>query len=132
MKIRAVAGIVGGLLLLLSSAAHAFLGWPAVSAAIKTTNATAELTTDLMVGWMFGSVAMLTFGLIVLLFGLRLWRGCEADRRPVMVIAACYFGFGLAAFAWTHYDPHFVGFMVIGAIVAVAASTPGKDQAKAD
>jgi hypothetical protein len=23
---------------------------------------------------------------------------------------------------WTHYHPHFIGFMVIGAIVAVAAS----------
>lgn len=45
---------------------------------------------------------------------------------PAMVIAVCYFGFGLAAFVWTHYHPHFIGFMVIGAIVAVAAIGPGK------
>ena len=45
---------------------------------------------------------------------------------PALVIAACYGGFGLAAFVWTHYHPHFIGFMVIGAIVAVAASRPGK------
>lgn len=125
MKVRAVAGVTGGSLLVLSSAAHAFLGWPAVSAAIKETNATAELTTDLTIGWLFGSVAMLTFGLIVLSFGLRLWRGHDADRRPAMVIAVCYFCFGLAAFVWTHYNPHFIGFMVIGAIVAVAV-TGGK------
>ena len=47
MKGKAVAAVLGGSLLILSSAAHAFLGWPAISAALKETNATAELTTDL-------------------------------------------------------------------------------------
>lgn len=126
MRIRAVAGLAGGSLLLLSSVAHAFLGWPAVSTAIKDTNATAELTTDIAIGWLFGSVAMLAFGLIVLLFGVRLWQGKTADRRPVIVIAVCYFGFGLGAFFWTHFHPHFIGFMVIGFIVATAAVGPGK------
>ena len=46
-----MAGVVGGSLLILSSAAHAFLGWPAVRAALKDTNATEELTTDLTIGW---------------------------------------------------------------------------------
>ena len=71
---------------------------------------------------------MLAFGLIVLVFGFRLLRGREADHRPSMVIAACYFCFGLAAFIWTHYNPHFIGFVVIGAIVAVAAMAPGKSK----
>jgi len=122
MKGKAVAAVLGGSLLILSSAAHAFLGWPAISAALKETNATAELTTDLTIGWLFGSTAMLAFGLIVLVFGVRLLRGGIADRCPAMVIAGCYFCFGLAAFVWTHHNPHFIGFMVIGAIVAIAAS----------
>ncbi|MFY9556647.1 MAG: hypothetical protein WAV20_09905 [Blastocatellia bacterium] len=32
MRVRAIAGLVGGALLVLSSAAHAFLGWPPQSA----------------------------------------------------------------------------------------------------
>lgn len=126
MKIRAGAGLAGGWLLVLSSAAHAFLGWPAIHAAIKQTNANEELTTDVTIGWLFGSVAMLAFGLIVLWFGLRLWRGQNVDSRPVMIIAVCYFGFGLAAFFWTRFNQHFIGFMVIGLLVSASAIGPGK------
>jgi len=71
---------------------------------------------------MKGKAVAAVLGGSLLVFGVRLLRGGIADRCPAMVIAGCYFCFGLAAFVWTHHNPHFIGFMVIGAIVAIAAS----------
>jgi hypothetical protein len=103
--------MVGGTLLLLSSAAHAFLGWPPLRTSLEQAGVAANVVDALNIGWRFGSVAMLAFGLIVLALGIQLLRGREADRRPAQIVAASYFVFGLVAFVWTHFHLHFVGFM---------------------
>ena len=73
MKGKAVAAVLGGSLLILSSAAHAFLGWPAISAALKETNATAELTTDLTIGWLFGKNKAKSTSLSTMALSLGTW-----------------------------------------------------------
>ena len=113
---------------MLSSAAHAFLGWPPLGASLRQAGVDGDLITALTIGWIFGSVAMLAFGLIVLRLGLQLWRGKEADSGAAQVIAACYVVFGLAAFFWTRFNPHFIGFVVIGIIVAIATVWPVRAQ----
>lgn len=126
MRIRTVMAFIGGTLLVLSSAAHAFLGWPAVSAELKQVSADHDLNMTVAIGWIFGSVAMLTYGLIVLRLALRLLRGKQTDSGAVLIVGVSYAAFGLGAFLWTSFDPHFIGFVVIGLIVAVAALWPVK------
>ena len=79
-----------GALLISSSFAHAFLGWPAIRQALVASNVDPGLVQGIGVGWLYGSAAMLTFGVLTLLA----WRSagtgsCErrtrhvADRCPV-------------------------------------------------
>jgi hypothetical protein len=126
MRIRAIAALVAGCLLVLSSMAHAFLGWPAVLAELNEINASAEFISGLRAGWLFGSTSMLAFGLIVLVYAVQLWRGKDAERKPSAIIAVCYLIFGIGAFFTTNFDPHFIGFIVIGLIVGFASTGIGK------
>ena len=66
MKRYSILGLVAGLLLIASSAAHAFLGWPPFGAALAEAGIEGDIIGALAVGWYFGSTAMLVFGVIVL------------------------------------------------------------------
>ena len=119
--VRKALGIAGGVLLLLSGLAHAFLGWPAMSAALGDVAAGEELAGALAVGWLFGSMAMLVFGLIVLRIAIR-----EVDACTVRFIALGYLVFGVAAWLARDLNPHFLLFIGIGALLAVFAFSESK------
>ena len=109
-------GIVAGALILLSALAHAFLGWPAMAAALTAAGAGAELSGALAVGWTFGSMAMAVFGLIVLKIALS-----NAERGAVRFIAFGYLVFGLAAWLERDLNPHFLLFVGTGVLLALFA-----------
>jgi len=119
--IRTVLGIVAGLVLIASSAAHSLLGWPQLRARLVATNAPADLITGLAVGWHFSGVSMLAFGVLVL------WtftgRGPErlVSLVPARVIALVYVAFGVAALAVSGMDPFFLIFVVPGLMLLAAA-----------
>ena len=117
MTTRGVITWIAGILLVASSLAHAFLGWPPLRNALQQVNADADLIETVKVGWLFGSVAMFAFGLIVLSRAVQLSRGRQADRAPALVIGICYVAFGLVAFIGTGRNPHFLGFILIGVLV---------------
>jgi len=119
MKARAGIGIAAGALLALSSLAHAFLGWPALRPALQAAQVDERLIGALAVGWYFGSVAMLVFGVIVLQAALRAARGHQVETAPVRAIAVAYVLFGLTAFVCRGLNPHFLFFVACGALVAV-------------
>jgi len=123
LKTRAVIAWIAGILLVASSLAHAFLGWPPLRNALQQANADADLLETVKVGWLFGSVAMFAFGLIVLSRAVQLSRGRQGDRAPALVIGICYVTFGLIAFIGTGRNPHFLGFILIGALVTATALT---------
>lgn len=117
-RARLAFGVLGGVMLVLSSAAHAFLGWPQMRAALVEVGAGAELVSALQVGWHFGSTAMLVFGLIVL----RIATG-RLDRCAVRFIALGYLVFGAAAFLARDLNPHFLLFVATGIVLALFAFT---------
>jgi len=113
-KARTLVGIVGGALLVISALAHAFLGWPAMDAALANVGAGEALAGALAVGWYFGSMAMLVFGLIVLRIAIR-----DGEPCAVRFIAVGYLVFGLAAWLARDLNPHFLVFITIGVLLAV-------------
>jgi hypothetical protein len=123
-RLRATLGVIAGVLMLLSSAAHSLLGWPALTAKLAETHAPADLVQGLAVGWHFGGAAMLTFACIVLwLFG-RALRGRAVSLMPARIITVLYLAFGAGALAITR-DPFFMVFIVPGALLAIASFARG-------
>ena len=121
MKAQAVVGGIGGILLVASSLAHTLLGLPPLRASLRQVGADRDLMETVTVGWLFGSVAMLSFGLILLIRSVRLTRGKTVESAPSLIIGICYVLFGLTAFLSTGLNPHFLGFILIGVLVAVSA-----------
>jgi hypothetical protein len=110
---------VGTMLLLLSSAAHAFLGWPPIRTALEQSSVAEDLIGGLAVGWYFGSASMMAFAFIVFIAWLQT-RGHKVDARgAVAAISVTYIVFGSTAFVARSFNPHFLGFIVIGLIVAI-------------
>jgi hypothetical protein len=120
MKWRATVGLVASLILILSSGAHSILGWNALSAKLAATNAPADLVSGLHIGWEFGGIAMLAFGIIALTIFLRRLRGEAASTLPTIVIGVFYVLFG----AWALFvsrDPFFLIILVPGALMLLAS-----------
>lgn len=121
MKPRAVLGLVGGLLLLASSLAHAFLGWPQIRDALAAAGTEPQLVGALAVGWHFGSVAMAAFGVIVTAIAVARLRGRAPSILPAAVVAVTYLAFGTGALIARHGSPHFLAFLVLGLLVGALA-----------
>lgn len=117
MKARAVLGMAAGALLTLSSIAHAFLGWPALRPALDAAEVAPEVVGALAVGWYFGSLSMLVFGIIVLWTAVQVARRGDAPTGPALAIAVAYLAFGLVTYLTRDFNPHFLLFVVTGALV---------------
>lgn len=117
---RAILATVGAVLLLASSAAHAFVGGPALSRELSNAGAGADLVHTVMAGWYFGSVCMLVFGLIAAWHAGDFWRRSNRSTAGLMLVGLGYLGFGLGAYLTSGGHPHFLGFMGIGAVVGLA------------
>ena len=74
---RTVAGLIAGVLLILSSAAHSLLGWKVQRAGLEAARALADLILGLGLGWHFAGVAMLTFGVIAIVLAAAAGRGAR-------------------------------------------------------
>ncbi len=112
---RSVLLIVAGVLLLLSCAAHAGLGWPAVRHELTHHGAPPDLISTMAIGWLFGSVAMGAFGAIALVAGLGVPGGTYV---AAVIVGLAYGGFGAVTYA-IYRDAHFLGFVVIGLLAVV-------------
>lgn len=113
--------LVLGLLIFLSGFAHAFLGWPQLSSALAAAGVAPDLRGALAVGWTFGSVAMHTLGLLVVLGFFQLRRGNRFARWVAFLVGLMYLLFGLGAYLGRGMSPHFLAFMLIGALLGAAA-----------
>lgn len=111
--------LLAGVLTVLSSIAHAALGWPAMNAELARAGAGPDLVEGLEAGWLFGSVAMAGFGCVLLSGALRLRRGDLSGRTSILIVAACDVVFGLAACFMRGFNPHFLLFVITGLLAGI-------------
>jgi len=125
--------IVGGLLLGAGAFVHAFAGWPPLRGALESHGCTSNLIGAVGAGWVFGSVAMLTFGFLVLCDGVRLRQGARVCVASSPAIGAAYLAFGATAWLLRDLNPHFLSFVLAGlfiglpCLVRAAKAHPGGD-----
>ena len=65
---------------------------------------------------------MAIFGTVVLTAAIAALRGPLPSTAPLWLIAAGYLAFGLAAFTWIDANVHFLGYAMIGLVVAAGAA----------
>jgi hypothetical protein len=113
-------GTMLGVLLLLMSLAHGGFGWPGVRAELEAAGVKpgSEGWNDAAAGWIFGSVSMGVFGLVIISTVRSMCKG-PVHFGPVVAIGLGLLFFGVGACAVIHIGPHFVGFAVIGALCLV-------------
>jgi hypothetical protein len=119
-RLRASLGLIAGLLLILSAAAHSILGWKGLHEQLLAARVPPDLLRSLKIGWQFGGLAMLVLGTIVVaLFVMRL-RGQNVSSLPALFVALGYLAFGAWAMLATRFDPFFLVFIVPGLLLVVA------------
>jgi len=123
-RLRSILGLLAGAFMILSSAAHSLLGWKALSAALRQSQAPEDLITSLGIGWHFAGFAMLGFGCILVAVFVRRLRGAAVSPTPAIVIGVTYVAFSVWALAVGEFDPFFLVFLVPG-LMALIASAPG-------
>jgi dolichyl-phosphate-mannose--protein O-mannosyl transferase len=121
-KLRAGLGIAAGAILLLSSAAHGLLGWPGLRTQLTAAGVPGDLLFGLMIGWYFGSVSMIVFGVIVLHLFARRFRGERLPAFAAVVIGTAYLAFGGWALAASGNMFFFI--FIVPALLMIAASEP--------
>ncbi len=121
MKRRAWLAILGAVVLVASAAAHGFLGWPTLRAELSKGGVDKEITGALGVGWVFGSVAMLTFGGIAGYAGWSLLGGRLDGVVATRIVGIAYGLFGVTTFVLKDMNPHFLLFIATGAILVASA-----------
>lgn len=121
-KLRSILGLFAGVILVLSSGAHTFMGWQALGAELAKTNAPAELVTGLEIGWKWGGAAMLVFGMTVVATFLKRYRGDPASTFVPALVSVAYIGFGAWALVHSNFDPFFFTFIVPGVLLALAST----------
>ena len=120
-RLRAVLGLIGGVMLLLSGAAHSGLGWKSLDAQLTAAAVPADLKLNLKIGWHFGGVAMLLLGTILVWLFARRLAGAAVPSFPALTVAAVYLVFGTWAILASG-NPFFLVFIVPGALLVAAAA----------
>jgi hypothetical protein len=119
--IRNILGLIAGIILILSSGAHSILGWKGLSAKLAAINVPEDLVFGVKAGWEFGGIAMLAFGIIVVVIFVNKLRGRYASTFPAMVFAITYLAIGAWALSASNFNPFFWLFIVTGLLLLVAA-----------
>ena len=115
-----VAAVVSGILMILGGIAHGLAGWPAMAKALSEQGIDSDLAGALAVGWSFGSIAMLSMGVTVLLSLRALRRGVRDALGIALTAGLAYVVFGLGAFAYRFPNPHFLFFVAVGIVLCLS------------
>jgi hypothetical protein len=102
------------------------LGWRELGTALAATNAPATLAINLMFGWQFAGVSMLTLGSIVQWTFFRRLRGRPVSKWPAMMIGVVYAVFG----AWAMLvsgNGFFLIFVIPGLLLRLASWESSSD-----
>ena len=103
--------VILGVLIALLCIPHAFIGLPDLWRQLTAAGVDADLRGALAVGWSFGSLTMLTLGLVVIWCGLD---GGALARRCALTVGVAYMAFGVGATLYHGFGPHLLAFFLIG------------------
>ncbi|HEU4720515.1 MAG TPA: hypothetical protein VFS59_04070 [Gemmatimonadaceae bacterium] len=117
---RALAA-VAAVLLILSSGAHSFMGWPGLRTELAAANAPQPLVDGLAMGWHFAGMTMLVLGILVLWMLAAARFGAPSIRVPLLVIGVAYVLFGIKCATLIGWDPFLLTFLVPGLLLSGAA-----------
>jgi hypothetical protein len=120
-RIRAVLGLVGGVMLVASSGAHSLLGWPQLEKSLLQQNVAADLVQGLEIGWHFGGVSMLVFGVIAIWLFSEVLRGRDTSLRAPLLTGLAFVAFGCWALGVSDINPFFIVFIVPGLLLLAAS-----------
>jgi hypothetical protein len=120
-KARDILGAITGIILLLSSGAHSFLGWKSMREQLVATNAPEDLITGLGIGWNFAGLAIFIFGCILLGVFIPRIRGRLVPLWPARLIGIAYTIAGLVAYKMSGSNFFMTIFVVPGILIALAS-----------
>jgi hypothetical protein len=72
------------------------------------------------------AILIMLAGVVTLICGARLRRNDRSGAAIILVIAAGYLFFGLAAFITHDFNPHFLLFVATGLLAGLPALSPGR------
>jgi hypothetical protein len=120
-RFRAALGLVAGVMLILSSAAHSLLGWKSVGAQLEAAGVPRDLLVNMQVAWQFGGMTMLVLGLILSVMFARRFSGARVGVFPAATVALAYLLFGSWALLVSR-NPFFFIFIVPGVFLVGAVA----------
>jgi LmbE family N-acetylglucosaminyl deacetylase len=124
-RFQAALGLVAGVMLILSSAAHSLLGWKSVGAQLTAAGVGPDLLVNMQVAWQFGGMAMLVLGVIVIALFARRFSGRPVALFPAAAVGLAYLLFGGWALVVSR-NPFFLIFIVPGLFLAGAVAFPAR------
>lgn len=117
---RALAALCG-VLLVGAAAAQALAGWPALARPLLAAGVGLEALAPIAAGWYFGTACILGFAALAFAAAVRA-DGRLAVRHLLAILAFVWIGFGSAAMYARDGNPHYLYFIGIGGLLALAAA----------
>ena len=111
---------LAGAMIVVTAFLHGYVGGGQLLKELEAGGISADLRASVAIGWTAGSLCWAMLGGIVLLTAVRLRRGDGSLRGPGLAIGLLWLGFGLGALALRGLRPHFLIFIVMGALVIAA------------
>ena len=121
-KARNVLGIVTGGILILTSAAHSFLGWKSMRAQLVAIGAPNDLIIGLGAGWILAGLAICVFGVLLLMTFIPRAKGMYKPLTVARIIGYAYGGFGVVAYGISK-DRYFLSIFAVPGILTLIASS---------
>lgn len=121
MKWRAILGLIVGSFLIVNSFVHSIMGWRALGSQLARGGVPQNLIEGIHIGWQFGGVGMLTFGIIAVAIFFQRLRGLLVSTLSTMIIGIVYLAFG----AWALFasgNPFFLILILPGSLLALAST----------
>ena len=121
-RIAELTVLVLGLLIFAAGVAHAFGGWPPLAAELEASGVGAGIRGALAAGWVFGSASMWGFGVLVVVSFFHLRKGVRLAGWVALIVGLVFLLFGAGAYLARDFNPHFLAFVAVGALLAAAAA----------
>jgi len=123
-RARIVVGLIGSVIMLLSSIPHSLLGWPAQRQVLLQSQVPAGTILGLSVGWYFGGVAIAVFGFIAAVSFVQVMRGHAPHMRATTIVGLAYTAFGL--WAWFVTREAFALVFIVPGLMVLTGSTAAR------